>query len=115
MTGLRSNSYLASKPIIKLSCFDFQNSSGAIGTRAHKKEAQNIKQSQFHLIFVKAFLVSFMKIEIKDKMLIRTQYKNRDKRMFDERLEEKTLFEAILPSVPEKSNITIPPSSCSIT
>lgn len=26
--------------------------------------------------------------------------------MFDERLEKKTLFEATLPSVPEKSNIT---------
>lgn len=59
--------------------------------------------------------MSFMKIEIKDKMLIRTQYKNRDKGMFDERLEKKTLFEATLPSVPEKSNIAIPPSSCSIT
>ena len=56
-----------------------------------------------------------MKIDIKDTMLIRTSHKNKDKRMFDGRLENKILFEATLPSVSEKSNITSPPaSSCHI-
>lgn len=35
-----------------------------------------------------------MKIDIKDTMLVRTSHKNKDKRMFDGRLENKILFEA---------------------